>query len=155
MHMLQSLCWTWNCAIHLASVCFGSAKFHLNNGRNITRCPAILRTLSDKHNIEGKLDICHQCYVSLVFITSCLLWSVATVAVSYSNTAPHKYVQFTQRIHLCTMPTFHIWMFNILKLFLAFSNEPHIRLLTSDQYCPQKCLAYVPLNWTCPLYVSG
>ena len=44
-----------------------------------------------------------KCYVSLVLNTSCLLWVVATVAVRYSNTVPHKYVEFTQRIHLCIL----------------------------------------------------
>jgi len=94
-------------------------------------------------------------YVSLVFITSCLLWSVATVAVRYSNTAPHKYAQFTQRIYLCILPAFDIWMCNILQLFIAVSNDPHNRLLTSDQYCPQKYLTEVTLNWRYALYVSG
>jgi len=47
-------------------------------------------------------------YVGLVFMTSFLLWSVATIAVRYSNTALHKYAQFTQTIHLRILPTFDI-----------------------------------------------
>jgi len=47
-------------------------------------------------------------YVSLVFITSFLLWAVATVAVKYSNTARHNYAQFTQRIYLCILTAFDI-----------------------------------------------
>jgi len=79
-------------------------------------------------------------YASLVLITSCLFWAVATVAVSYSNTAPHKYAQFTQRIHLCILPALDIWMHNILQLFHAISNDQYSMLLTSAHYCSQKCL---------------
>lgn len=35
-------------------------------------------------------------YVGLVFITSCLLWAVATVSVKYGNTATQKYLEFTE-----------------------------------------------------------
>jgi len=93
--------------------------------------------------------------ISLVFITSSLLWAVATVAVRYSTTTPHKYVKFTQRIHIRILPAFDIWMFNTLQLFLWISNYPHSMLLTSAHYCPQKWPIYVTLNWTGPLYVTG
>jgi hypothetical protein len=53
------------------------------------------------------------------------------------------------------LPTFDIWMFNILQLFLAISNDPHNMLLTSAHYSPQKHLIYVTLNWRCALNVSG
>ena len=94
-------------------------------------------------------------YVSVVFITCCLLWAVATVAVRYSNTAPHKYLEFKQRIDLHTLPTFYIWMLNILQLFIAISNYPHSMLLTSVNYSSQKRLIYVTLNWRRALNVSG
>jgi hypothetical protein len=94
-------------------------------------------------------------YVSLVFITCCLLCAVATVAVRYSNTAHHKYVPFTHTIHVCILPAFDIWMFNILQLFLGISNDPHSMLLTSEHYCPQKYLIYVTINWICAMYFSG
>jgi len=71
-------------------------------------------TQEDYHNVK----VCHtkyfvtfgfgEYYISLVFVTSSVLWAVGTVAVRYSNTAPHKYVQFTQRIHLCILPAFDI-----------------------------------------------
>jgi hypothetical protein len=54
-------------------------------------------TQHDSHNVK----VCHTIYlvtagfgdyyVSLVFITCCLLWAAATDAVRYSNTAPQKY----------------------------------------------------------------
>jgi hypothetical protein len=49
--------------------------------------------------------------VTFVFIICSLLWAVGTVSVWYSNTAPHKYVEFTQRIDLRIFPTFDICMF--------------------------------------------
>ena len=35
-------------------------------------------------------------YVSLVFISSSVLWAIATVSVMFSNTATRKYVEFTE-----------------------------------------------------------
>ena len=177
MYRLQLVCWMWNCVIQLASVCFGRKKCQCCFGWNNIKSTEIVRILfceCDKIRYsppcyglkilmwQFKFHTTHfvaagfgEYYVSLVFITSCLLWAVVKVALQYSNTAPHKYAQFTQRIHLCILSAFDIWMFNILQLFLAISNDPHRMLLTSAHYCSQVHLIYVTLNWRYALCVSG
>jgi hypothetical protein len=53
------------------------------------------------------------------------------------------------------LPTFDIWMPNILQFFLATSNYSRSMLLTSVKYSSKKRLIYVTLNWRRALNVSG